>query len=222
MRKRDSVFLIVFISFLLSGVPLPALDTLQVDGGLFIIGSKDPESAPSPILPAIGVTLPIRRKLWIFDLETSFLLTGTYYQYANDRASPAEPEFRDYAVVCILAAMRGAYTFLERGSFTFGADVGLSAFLRLPIPLPVSDTATENLGNTLSYFYGFRFLYPETGLFGTYKIMDNMDLKLSLRASWPVYLLWSAEDPPFPEGLLVSGLIGLIWHLPPKESQTKS
>jgi hypothetical protein len=222
MRKRDSVFLIVFISFLLSGVPLPALDTLQVDGGLFIIGSKDPESAPSPILPAIGVTLPIRRKLWIFDLETSFLLTGTYYQYANDRASPAEPEFRDYAVVCILAAMRGGYTFLERESFTLGADVGLSAFLRAPIPLPVSPSAKENLGNTLSYFYAFRFLYPETGLFGTYRIMENMDLKLSLRASWPVYLLWSPEDPPFPEGLLFSGLISLIWHLPPKESQTNS
>jgi hypothetical protein len=108
MGKRTGVFLIVFMSFLLSGVPLPALDTFELDGGLFFIGSTDPDSAPSPILPAVGVTFPIQRKLWIFNLEYSFLLTGTYYQYANDRASPAEPEHRDYAVACILADIRGA------------------------------------------------------------------------------------------------------------------
>ena len=99
-----------------------------------------------------------------------------------------------------------------------GMDLGLSAFLRLPIPLPVSENAVDNLSNTLSYFYGFRFLYPETGIFGTYRILENLDLKLALRAYWPLYLLWSSEDPSFPEGLLVTGLIGLIWQLPPKES----
>jgi hypothetical protein len=214
MRKRTSVFLIVFMSFLLSGVPLPALETFELDGGLFFISSTDPNSAPSPLLPAAGVTLRMQRKLWIFQLESSFLLTGTYYQYANGRASPAEPDFRDYAVVCILADMRGAYTFLERESFSLGTDVGLSAFLRLPIPL-FSD-AVQDFSSTLSYFYGFRFLYPETGIFGTYKVLENLDLKLSLRASWPLYLLWSPDDPPFPEGLLVSGLISLIWQMPPK------
>jgi len=220
MRKETGIFLIVFMSFLLSGVPLPALDTFELDGGLFFIGSTDPDSAPSPILPAVGVTLPIQRKLWIFNLEYSFLLTGTYYQYANDRASPAEPEHRDYAVACILADIRGAYTFLERESFSLGTDVGLSAFLRIAIPL-FSD-AVQDFGSTMSYFYVFRFLYPETGIFGTYGILENMDLKLSLRVSWPLYLLWSPADPPFPEGLLVSGLISVIWQLPPKESQTKS
>ena len=216
MRNRIGIFLIVFMSFLLSGVPLPALDTLELDGGLFFITSTDPDSAPSPLLPAAGVTLPTQKKLWIFDLESSFLLTGTYYQYANDRASPAEPDFRDYATACILADIRGAYSFLERKSFSLGADAGLSAFLRIPVPL-FSD-AVQDLGSTLSYFYVFRFLYPATGIFGTYRIMENMDLKLTLRAYWPLYLLWSPDDPPFPEGLLISGLISLIWHLPPKES----
>jgi hypothetical protein len=214
MRKGTGIFLIVFMSFLLSGVPLPALDTFELDGGLFFITSTDPNSAPSPLLPAAGVTFSMQRKLWIFQLESSFLLTGTYYQYTNGRASPAEPDFRDYAVVCILADIRGAYTFLKRESFSLGTDVGLSAFLRLPIPL-FSD-AVQDFGSTLSYFYVFRFLYPETGIFGTYKVLENLDLKLSLRASWPLYLLWSPDDPPFPEGLLVSGLISLIWQLPPK------
>lgn len=218
MRKRTSVFLIVFISFLLSGVPLPALNTFELDGGLIYIGSTDPQSAPSPIIPAIGITFQFPKKIWIFDLESSFLLTGTYYQYANNRASPAELDFRDFAVVCILGDFRLAYKFLKRESFSLGTDFGLSAFLRIPIPLPVSPDASQNFGNTLSYFYAFRFLYPETGFFGTYRIMENIDLKLSLRASWPLYLLWDDEDLPFPEGLLVTGLISLIWHLPPKES----
>jgi hypothetical protein len=181
MRKRTCAFLIVFMSFLLSGVPLPALDTFELDGGLIFLGSTDPQSAPSPILPTIGVTFRIPRKLWFFDLQSSLLLTGTYYQYENNRASPAEPEFRDFAVVCILADIRGAFTFVRRESFSLGADVGLSAFLRAPIPL-FSD-ASENFGDTLTYFYDLRFLYPESGFFGTYRIAENMDLKLSLRAS---------------------------------------
>ena len=218
MRKRTGFFLIVFMSFLLSGVPLPALDTFELDGGLFLITSTDPDSAPSPLLPSIGMTFPIQRNLWIFQLESSFLLTGTWYQYANGRASPAEPEFRDYATVCILGDVRGTYSFLKRQSFSMGTDVGLAAFLRLPIPLPGSANAADNLGDTLSDFYVFRFVYPETGIFGTYRIRENLDLKLSLRACWPLYLLWSPDDPPFPEGLLVTGLIGLIWQLPPKES----
>ncbi len=220
MRKKTGVFLIVFMSFLLSGVPLPALNTFELDGGLIFIGSGDPQSAPSPIIPAIGITFQFPKKIWIFDLESSFLLTGTYYQYANNRASPAELDFRDFAVVCILGDFRLAYRFLNRKSFSLGTDFGLSAFLRMPIPL-FSDAA-QDFGNTLRYFYAFRFLYPETGFFGTYSILENLDLKLSLRASWPLYLLWDDEDLSFPEGLLVSGLISLIWHLPPKESQTKS
>ncbi|MBN2553493.1 MAG: hypothetical protein JXB06_12025 [Spirochaetales bacterium] len=218
MRKRTSVFLIVFMSFLLSGVPLPALDTFQLDGGLFFIGSRDPQSAPSPLLPAAGVTFRLPRTVGIFDLESSLLLTGTYYQYANDRASPAEEEFRDYAVVCVLGDLRLCYGFLKRDPFTLGADFGLSALLRIPIPLGVSADASENFGSTLGYFYPLRFLYPETGIFGTYNLSEDFDLKLSLRAYWPLYLLWDSEDLPFPEGLLVSGLISLIWRLPPKES----
>jgi hypothetical protein len=220
MRKGTGVFLIVFMSFLLSGVPLPALNTFELDGGLFIISSTDTDSAPSPIVPAIGVTFPIQKKLWIFDLETSFLLTGTHYQYANNRASLAEPEHGDFAVVCIVADIRGAVTFLDRKSFDMGADVGLAAFLRAPIPL--TSQATQDIGSTLSYWYGFRFLYPETGIFATYSILEDIDLKLSVRAAWPLYLLWSPQDPSFPEGMLLSTLISFIWHLPPKEPQTKS
>jgi hypothetical protein len=220
MRNRIGVFLIIFMSFLLSGVPLPALDTFELDGGLFLITAMDPDSgpdsAPSPLLPAIGLTLPLQRTLRIFRLETSFLLTGTWYQYANGRASPAEPEFREYATVCILSDFRGAYSFLKRETFSMGTDVGLAAFLRFPIP--VASDAVQDLGSTITDFYVFRFVYPETGIFGTYRIRQDLTLKLSLRAYWPLYLLWSPEDPPFPEGLLVTGLIGLTWQLPPKES----
>ena len=216
MRKGTGFFLIVFMSFLLSGVPLPALDSFELDGGLLFITSRDPDSAPSPLLPAVGVTFPTEGKLWIFDLEYSFLLTGTFYQYANDRASPAEPEYRDYAVPCILADLRGVVPLVRRDSFTLGVDTGVSAFLRFPIPL--SSDAAEDFGNTVSYFYLFRFLYPETGFFSRFTAGEDVELKLSLRAYWPLYLLWSPDEPPFPEGLLVSGLISVTLNLPPKES----
>jgi hypothetical protein len=222
MRKGTEVFLIVFMSFLLSGVPLPALETFELDGGLFFIGSGDPQSAPSPLLPSVGVTLPLKRSISIFQLEASFLLSGTWYQYANGRASPAEPGYRDYATACILADLRGRWIFLERESLSLGTDVGLSAFLRIPVPLGVSADAGSNFGNTLLYFYPLRFLYPATGVFGVYKITEGLDLKLALRVYWPLHLIWDGEQLPLPEGLLATGLIGLIWRLPATGAQTKS
>lgn len=217
MRKTSSFFLIVFMSFLLSGVPLSALSTLELDGGLLYLGSTDPASAPSPITPAVGMTFQLPRRLWIFDLETSFLLSGTYYQYENDRASPSELEFRDFAVPSIIASLRAVYRLPIGQTVTLAADFGLAALLRIPIPL--FPDAAGDFGRTLGYLYGrLRFLYPETGISGTFAVMENIDLKVSLRSGWPLYLIWDGEDFPFPEGLLISALIGLIWHLP----QTKS
>ncbi len=96
---------------------------------------------------------------------------------------------------------RGVYRALE------------ALFLRVPIPL--FPDATQDFGRTMGYLHGrLRFLYPETGLFARLAVLENLDLKLSLRSGWPVYLFWDAEQLPFPEGLLVSGLIGLIWHRP--------
>ena len=213
MRKALVIFLFTTMSFLLSGVPLPALNTLELDGGLLFIGSTDEQSAPSPLIPAIGMSFRIPAKLWIFDVESSFLLTGTYYQYENGRASPAEPEHRDFAVTGILGDARLAYGFPVGKKITLGGDFGLALFLRLPIPL--FPDASQDFGPTFGYLHGrLRFLYPETGLFARLAILENLDLKLSLRAGWPVYLIWDGEQLPFPEGLLVSGLIGLIWHRP--------
>ncbi len=213
MRKALVIFLFTTMIFLLSGVPLPALNTLELDGGLLFIGSTDEQSAPSPLIPAIGMSFRIPSKLWIFDVESSFLLTGTYYQYENGRASPAEPEHRDFAVTGILGDARLAYGFPVGKKITLGGDFGLALFLRLPIPL--FPDASQDFGPTFGYLHGrLRFLYPETGLFARLTVLENLDLKLSLRAGWPVYLIWDGEQLPFPEGLLVSGLIGLIWHRP--------
>jgi hypothetical protein len=201
---------LVLVSFLLGGAPLPALSPLglELDGGLVLLGSTDPESAPSPIMPALGIVFPLRA-LGPFVLESSVLLFGTYYQYANDRASPAEPEFRDFWMEAILGDVRLRHEWRFSDKVHAGADAGLALLLRAPIPL--SSEAAENFGATVGYVYGAaRFLYPETGLFGRFAVLDNLDLKVSLRAAWPLYLLWDGEQLPFPEGMLLSGILGFV------------
>jgi hypothetical protein len=206
------VLALVLVSFLLGGAPLPAAGPsgLELDGGLVLLGSTDPQSAPSPIMPALGAVFPLR-SLGPLTLESSLLLFGTYYQYvaANDRASPAEPEHRGFWMQCILGDARLRYDWRLSDKIRAGADAGLALLLRVPIPL--SSEAGQDFGATLGYVYGAaRFLYPETGLFARFSVLENLELKLSLRAAWPVYLLWDGEQLPFPEGMLLSGILGFV------------
>jgi len=208
------VIALLLVSFLLGGAPLPAagLSGLELDGGLVLLGSTDPDSGPSPIMPALGIAFPLGT-VGPFALEGSVLLFGTYYEYAqlDDRARPVDLADREFWALGILGDARLRYEWRLGETVRMGADAGLALFLRAPIPL--SSEGSEDFGSAFGYLHSrLRFLYPETGLYVRFPFTERLELRPALRAAWPLYLLWDGEQLPFAEGLLLSLTLGFVVH----------
>jgi hypothetical protein len=189
-------------------------DTLEVEGAMIWIGNV--EGAPSPLLPALGLNLPIvARRHWGFD--TGFLLTGTYYGYIGGRAIPVELEYGSpNAVLAVLGDARFSY-FVPIGTkvrLAFGG--GLLLFLRVPIPL--NSGASEDFGQTLMYLLA-RGLYPEIALSVRFPLLQGFDLEVGARAAWPWFHLWDGERYAFWDQLVVSGVLGVVYKLPAKKAE---
>lgn len=197
-----------------AGAPpgLSALNELEFDGGLTFLGNADPDGAPSPLMPTVGVNLPLETPV---DLEVGILAWGTYYLYADGRAVPAEVEWRDFWVLGLVADARIGYTFHFGENIGLGLHGGLALLLRVPIPL--FDDAAPQTGPAMGYLYGMaRFLYPEAEVSGRFRLTDSLTLRVSLRGYLPIFHLWDGEGLPFLDQLMVSGLVGVVYALPGK------
>jgi hypothetical protein len=190
------------------------LDTLELDGAMLWIGNADPDSAPSPLLPALGMNFPLAsRRLWA--LDTGFLVSGAYYEYTGGRAIPAELEQRDFGVPLILGDARlGLYVPLGK-RVRLGLAAGLLLFLRVPIPL--FRDASASFGSALGYLLA-RAFYPETELSVRFPILPAFDLDVKVRAGWPWFHLWDGEPYAFWDQLLVTGMLGVVYKLPAKKA----
>lgn len=216
MKRTAGAFAFLVLILLWASPALWSLSSIEFDGGMVFIGNTDTASAPSPLLPSLGMSFPIlERKFW--GLDSGFLLLSTYYQYESGRATPVELENRDFVVFGILADARaGLHVTLGR-VVTLGLNGGLVLFLRVPVPLFAD--AGPDFGPTLGYFYGkARALYPETELFVRFPLMEALDLRLAVRAYYPVFHLWDGESLPFWDQFILSGLIGIVYRLPPRKS----
>lgn len=192
-------------------IPVHSLSFIQIDGGLLFIGNTDEESAPSPLIPTLGLTFPIIDHPFL-NLESGFLLFSTYYQYENERATPVELEHRDFWVLGTIIDARFGFEIQITSAFSMGLNACLAFLLRLPVPL--FDDVQEVYGSIWGYFYKqVRFFYPETELFAQFAILEKIGLKLSLRAYYPMFHLWDQENLPFLDQFSISGLIGLVFNL---------
>ncbi len=194
-------------------IPIESLQYLQFDAGLHFIGNSEPDSAPSPFLPTVGMTFPILDHPFL-TWESSFLLFGTYYQYENNRANPVEQEHRDFLVPAVLGDTRfGAV--LKLGKFSMGGNIGLALLLRVPIPL-FSDISSD-WGPIAAYFYAMaRFFYPESEVYASYQLDNEITLKVAFRSYYPLFNLWTGEQLPFIDQYMFNLLVGVVWNLPGK------
>lgn len=188
-------------------------DTLEVAGAMIWIGNADPNSAPSPLLPALGLNLPLKlQRRWGFDV--GFLVTGTYYEYSGGRAIPAEIEQRGYLVPIVLGDARWSL-FVPLGQrVRLAFSAGALLFLRIPIPL--FPDASADFGPALLYLLE-RSVYPETSLSVRFPLLQSFDLEVGLRAGWPWFHLLDGEPYAFWDQLLVSAVLGFVYKLPAKK-----
>ncbi|MQY76699.1 MAG: hypothetical protein GH155_03630 [Spirochaeta sp.] len=208
-RYKNLFFLSLFLF-----LPLcltPALDSYTVEGGLQFLINSDQDSAPSPLMPTLGFSRPFWKR-GIFTLDGGALFFGTYYQYQNDRALPAEIEHRDFLVLASLVDARIGPEFIINNRLKAGGGLGLALFIRLPIPL--FDDIKDDFTPLLGYFYAGRFVYPETEIYTAWKLNDKLELKTSIRVLFPIFHLWDGEELPFVDQMLISGLIGIRYTLP--------
>jgi hypothetical protein len=213
-RRAARTVLLVLLALLAVGTSTGAWpwDTLEIDGAMVWIVNADPDSAPSPLLPALGLNFPlVAQRRWGFDV--GFLLTGTYYEYADGRAIPAELEQRDFAVPLILGDARAGYYLPLGQKVRLGFAAGLLLFLRVPVPLFAD--ASADFGQSLAYLLA-RAAYPETELSVRFPFLPSFDLDVKVRAAWPWFHLWDGEPYGFWDQMVFSGVLGLVYKLPAK------
>ncbi len=191
-------------------------ETLEVEGAMLWIGNADPAGAPSPLLPALGLNLPLKvQRRWGFDL--GFLVTGTYYGYVGGRAIPVELEHRDFLTPILLGDARFSL-FVPLGreqKVRLGFSAGGLVLLRVPIPL--FPDASASFGPSLLYLLA-RSIYPETALSVRFPILPAFDLEIGARAGWPWFHLIDGEPYAFWDQLLVSAVLGVVYRLPAKKN----
>ena len=215
---KRAAALCAFLVLALGAQAAWSLEELEIDAAMVWIGNADPDSAPSPLLPSLGLNFTVlKRRLW--GLDTGFLLTGTYYEYAGARAIPSELEHRDFAVPLILADARAGLHLRAGEKVELGLTGGLLLALRIPIPL--FPDASADFSSALGYLLA-RSIYPETELFVRFPVLPAFDFRLSARAAWPWFHFWDGEPYPWWDQLIVSGMLGVVYKLPAKASQTKS
>ena len=204
MKKSRGIIIVLLLV-----MPLTAalgLSWLEIDVGLLYLLNGDQDSGPSPLLTTLGASIPINRVSRPLVWNTGLHLFGVHYQYASDRATPAELEFADSLwTLGIMVDSTFGYRFAPGEKIGFGGAAGLAGVFRIPL-FPVGGGA-EFWGDTFKYFLS-RFLYTEVMFFLDWAVREKLTLDFSLRILYPVFNLWGGGSLPFYDQLIIKGLIG--------------
>ncbi len=217
---RSGKFAIFFILLLLV-LPLSAiraLDWIEVDAGLMILINTYEDSAPSPLLNHLGVSIPIplisaeSPLYWDASLLFFFPL---YYQHneAGDapKFSPAEIEKADTLwTLGIILETRFGYMFTLSERVRLGGAAGLAAVFRLPIVAIEGGSAHQ--GEAWSYFLA-RSVYPQVEIACVWDVLDKLGLVFSVRGLFPIFHLWDGENLPFFDQFFLMANLGFRIYL---------
>jgi hypothetical protein len=174
---------------------------------LFFPEDNGLESDAMPILPSLGVAA-----LWpVFDfmrIELSLDFYGVYYAYSDnlDRAVPAIPDNRSSFVIGSILGVQALKTFAPDDAVRIRLYGGPAADLRVCLVAgglegaDAADAARETK-DIAAYFWGQgRWFMPVAGAGMDFALTEKLLLGFDLRAWFPIYRLWTAEDLPAVEG----------------------
>ncbi|MBN1799429.1 MAG: hypothetical protein JW822_12720 [Spirochaetales bacterium] len=212
INKCTSI-LFVFLFLFAGAIGAWSQSYFSLNLGLIFLGNAEEDSAPNPvILQGIGATFPVYQ-IDAITIEIGGLFYGTQYQWANNRASPADIERADNFFV-LSTQIDGRVTYEWRLSDQVGMGVGGGLSLVIRIPLFAYDNGEQYRSDMTSYFFEMaRFLYPRGDFFVDWAIVEGLGLRFSIQALVPIYNLWSGEGVPFWDGGMIQGIVSLRFLL---------
>lgn len=211
-KKYLSIALFLFLSVYCFSIEFPGMD---VHWGLIWIGNAEEEGAPSPLLPTLGVSLPVYFAPFFF-LDPGMDFYGTSYQLSetgSGKAVPTEIEYANYIWYLIMRLdIPAGFRFNFSDNLAAGVTAGPSFLFRIPLIAwgdcaQSGSTCREEMG---SYFYcSGRFFYPEAGLFFIWKMFNKAALLIEAKTFFPLFHAWDGEEVPFYDQFMVAGSVGL-------------
>lgn len=213
MQKSRRLILFLIIIFL--SIPLGSIPYICIDAGIPLLFNSEEHSAPNPvILQGLGVSVPILSFDIVF-LETSILLFGTQYQYADDRAAPADWERADtlWVLEPVIDLRMGANIDLGN-KWEVGLSAGPALFLRFPLfafdPTMEEELIPEYQESMFAYFFGNGrfFMFSMEAAF-RWQLYENIKLCFKLRNNLPLFHIWDEEEVPFWDQMIIKGLVGI-------------
>jgi hypothetical protein len=208
MRVKRIIIGFMFLLITTLSCGAIAFEYFSIEGGIILIGNSDTSSAPSPLVPAFGASLPLFIEGTGFYILPRLLFAGVDFLLSGTRPAPAEIENGEQLVLFSIIDALAGYRFYVSGPIELGFLAGISVIARLPIAY--NDTFASESGVYLSYFYGnMRFVYPDTELSLKWNATQTVGVIFSIKALWPAFHLWDGESLPIYDQFYVAGLIGL-------------
>lgn len=203
--------------FVVSAFPAHTFTLESIDGHAGLLwrgtyaGAGDLiETAPSPLLNTIGVSVPFRLGgYFLFAPELRF--TGIWYGLTSDgsRSVPVEVEYAD-SVWVLHVAVEPALWFDLPLTETLSAGAYVGPVFLLSIPTVTWGSGATQLDQIIGYLYrSGRFFLMETGLTFTWATYENLRLHARLETHLPVFHIWDGESLPFYDQLTVAFTVGL-------------
>ena len=201
--KRVLLFLIL-LSLALSLYGLE-FESYGIMGGVMYIRNSIEDSAPSPILPFLGVNTSFSFSERFF-IEPSAVFNWSYFLWSEDKkmALPAEIEYADSVLLFnIMLDCPFVLKFNVNEKVALGGFVAPALIFRFP--LKTWGEGDSHRSDILSYFYGGRFIFIEAGSLVEWNYSLRYSFKARLDTLLPVFNLWG--DAPFSNQLTVRASI---------------
>jgi hypothetical protein len=213
MKRIGIGLVVILLVVLVPARSLQALDWIEVDAGMIFLVNTDEDSAPSPILNTLGVSIPIP----LFDdedpfyWEASLLFFSLFYQHSlsqdgGDLYRPAELEKADTLwTLGVIIDTRLGYAFTLSEKVRLGGAVGLAGVLRLP--LIAIEQGGQYQGAAWSYFLT-RSVYPELEISCFWRAFPGLGFSFAVRSLFPLFHIWDGEGTSFFDQMIIMGNIG--------------
>jgi hypothetical protein len=217
-----STLLLAMGLLLAAASPTPALSYVSVEAGELLLVNPDlNEGDVSQLLPTIGATVPLV-EIGAFRFQIGAHFWGTQYEQiaATGRFIPTQIETANQVVTigAWVAPLAGVRFLVAGGKIELGVAAGLSLGFQFPVwQSDVQQGGTAGLIKpAYAYFFAGRFLYPESRLWIRWIAFDELALRLSITALYPLFHAWDGGQ--FLDGFVVSALVGFDIRIPQRKA----